>query len=114
MLIENDPGDEPWMHKQTEVAQETPYRFNTAAELARRRRCRPNRGGTAGSLLLVNHWVDTLAGAAQVDRARGQRAAPSSSAALERCRRERGLLPNVVAVDFYRQGNVFGTLATPR
>ena len=47
------------MHKQAEVAQETPYRFDTAAELAAPTTCAPNRGGTAGSLLLVNHWVDT-------------------------------------------------------
>ena len=59
VLIENDPGGEPWMHKQSEVMQETPYHFGTAAELGAADSCRPNRGGTAGSLLLVNHWVDT-------------------------------------------------------
>ena len=49
-----------------------------------------------------------VAGAAQVDRARGQRARRSSSARLERCReRSAACCRTIVAVDFYRQGNVF-------
>jgi hypothetical protein len=110
VLIENEPGDEPWMHKQSEVAQETPYHFGTAAELGAPDSCRPNRGGTTGSLLLVNHWVDTSPAprttiAAEVN-------APSFlKPRLARCRAERGLVANVVAVDFYRQGDVVGTLA---
>ena len=113
MLIENEPGDEPWMHKQSEVAQETPYHFGTAAELGADDSCRPNRGGTAGSLLLVNHWVDTSP-APRTTIAREVNAPAFLDARLARCRAERGLVPNVVAVDFYRQGDVVGTLAAER
>ncbi|HEY6890633.1 MAG TPA: hypothetical protein VI300_22710, partial [Solirubrobacter sp.] len=110
VLVENEPGDEPWMHKQDEVAQETPYRFNTAAELAALTTCAPNRGGTNGSLLLVNHWVDTSP-APRKSIAREVNAPDVLGARLKRCQAERHLLPNIVAVDFYRQGDVFGTVA---
>jgi hypothetical protein len=109
VLVENDAGHEPWMHSQPEVMQETPYRFNTAAELAAPTTCRPNRGGTAGSLLLVNHWVDTSP-APRKTIAREVNAPAFLGARLKRCQAERHLLPTVVAVDFYRQGNVFDTV----
>ena len=61
------------MHKQSEVAQETPYRFDTVAELAApttlRAQPRRHRRLAAARQPLGRH----LAGAAQVDRARGQR-----------------------------------------
>ena len=60
----------------------------------------------AGSLLLVNHWVDTSP-APRKTIAREVNARTSSAPRLERCRQERELLPNIVAVDFYRQGDVF-------
>jgi hypothetical protein len=109
VLIENEPGPEPWMHRQSDVMQETPYHFGTAQELAAPTSCEPNRGGTKGSLLLVNHWVDTSP-APRKTIAREVNAAPVLDARLQRCRTERTLLPTVVAVDFYRQGDVFGAV----
>jgi len=97
------------MHKQAEVAQETPYRFNTVAELAALTTCEPNRGDTDGSLLLVNHWVDTSP-APRKTIAREVNAAGFLGPRLERCKRERKLEPTIVAVDFYRQGDVFDTV----
>ena len=70
------------------------------------RPCAPNRGGDAGSLLLVNHWVDTSP-APRKTIARAVNARAVLGARLERCRQERKLLPNIVAVDFYRDGDVF-------
>lgn len=109
VLIENDPGDEPWMHRQSEIAQETPYHFATAAELGAENSCRPNRGGTKGSLLLLNHWVDTSP-APRTSIAREVNARGFLGGRIERCERERGLVANVVAVDFYRQGDVLSSL----
>jgi hypothetical protein len=94
VLVENDPGEVPWMHRQDAVAQETPYRFETARALEEPGSCRANRGGTRGSLLLVNHWVDT-----------------SPAPKLADCESERRMLPNVVAIDFYREGDVLGQVA---
>jgi hypothetical protein len=110
VLVENHPGDVPWMHRQDAVAQETPYRFETARALEDPDSCRPNRGGTRGSLLLVNHWVDTspapkptIAARVNADGFLGRR--------LARCESERRMLPGVVAIDFYREGDVLGQVA---
>jgi hypothetical protein len=109
VLIEKDPGREPWMHRQDAVTQETPYAFATPAELAAPDSCQENRGGDAGSLLLVNHWVDTSP-APRRTIAREVNARAFLTERLRRCRSERHLLPNIVAVDFYRDGDVFGTV----
>ena len=69
-----------------------------------RRAAEPNRGGTAGSLLLVNHWVDTSP-APRVTIARRVNARGFLDRRVDRCRAERGMLPTVLAIDFYRQGD---------
>jgi hypothetical protein len=78
--------------------QETKYNFPSSAAFD----CLPHRGGTTGKLFLVNHWVTT--------------AGPSPSTAhtangpevllprLDQCVKQRGLVPNMVAVD-YAQGS---------
>lgn len=110
VLTETREGAVPWIHRQPAVVQETPYRFLSAAELAAPASCAPNRGDTEGSLLLVNHWVDTTPAPrrtiARVVNARG-----FLDARLSQCRRERGLLSSILAVDFYREGDVFDVVA---
>jgi hypothetical protein len=103
VLAENDAGGAPWMHPQPAVMQETPFLFRTAAALEAPGSCDPNRGATKGSLLLVNHWVDTSP-APRVTIARQVNAQGFLDRRLDRCRKQRRLLPNIVAVDFYRQG----------
>jgi hypothetical protein len=109
VLVENHPGADPWMHPQFGVAQETPFHFSTPAQLAAPESCRPNRGDSQGSLLMVNHWVDTSP-APRVSIAREVNAQAFLDERLRRCRSERRLLPTVVAVDFYRQGDTFGAV----
>jgi hypothetical protein len=110
VLVENDPGDIPWLHRQDAVVQETPYRFETARALRAPGSCRPNRGGTRGSLLLVNHWVDTSPAPRPTLAARVNGDAFLRHR-LARCETERRMAPNVVAVDFYREGDVLGEVA---
>ena len=105
VLIENDPGTEPWMHKQSDVAQETPFHFGTAAALEADQ-CEPNRGGTKGSLLLVNHWVDTSP-APRPTIARAVNQADVLESRLARCRTRNRPFPTILAIDFYRQGDAF-------
>jgi hypothetical protein len=105
VLAENHGDDATWLHRQPTVAQETPYAFPTPQALAAPASCAPNRGGTAGSLLLVNHWVDTSP-APRKANARTVNATTFLTGRLDRCRERRHLLPNLVAVDFYRQGDV--------
>jgi hypothetical protein len=104
VMAENHAGQEPWIHHQPAVAQETPFSFPTARALEAPAACEPHRGGTAGSLLLVNHWVDTTP-APRVTIARRVNAEGFLSRRLRTCRERRGMLPNLVAVDFYRQGD---------
>ena len=104
VLAENRAGGAPWIHHQPAVMQETPFHFGTAAELEAAASCEPNRGGTAGSLLLVNHWVDTTP-APRATIARAVNAREFLGRRIERCRTVRRMLPNVVAVDFYRLGD---------
>jgi hypothetical protein len=92
----------PWLLPAFAVLQETPFTFPSAGDTLS---CAPNRGGTAGTLFQLNHWIETTpaprpsnaalvnAPAVLVERAR-------------RCERARGRRPNVLAVDFYRTGGV--------
>lgn len=101
ILGENETAGVPWYHPAWEVVQETRYNFTSAEEFD----CAPNRGGTAGSLLLVNHWVNTpptsLPSDAVVVNARD-----ALLRRVEQCRRQRGRTPNIIAVDFYGVGDL--------
>jgi hypothetical protein len=103
VLAEEHAGGAPWIHHQPGVMQETPFLFRSVGALEAPAACEPNRGGTAGSLLLINHWVDTPP-VPRVSIARRVNAHDFLSGRVARCRLRRGMLPNVVAVDFYREG----------
>jgi hypothetical protein len=105
VMAENDAGDIPWYH------QETPYRFRSTAALTDRvaHSCRPNRGPASAPLFLLNNWVDTT----PVPRASNAAVVNARAALLNRartCRRIRHRLPNLVAVDFFRRGDVLGVV----
>ena len=55
VLTESGRPGIAWIHPAFEVMQETPYHFKEPSELS----CAPNRGGTQGSLFLMNNWIDT-------------------------------------------------------
>jgi hypothetical protein len=106
VLGENDTAGVPWYHRVSEVVQETPYKFEKPEEFS----CRPNRGGTAGSLFQINHWIETLP-APKPSNAAIVNAHDFLLARARRCQRERGKLPNLLAVDFARTGDVVGVAA---
>ena len=94
----------PWMHRGFELAQETPFRFHSVDDLS----CERNRGPADAALFLVNHWIEDIS--------------PSPSDAellnarevllprLQQCETERGQLPNLVAVNFYRLGDLLAVV----
>ena len=84
-----------------EVFQETPYHYSDIDEFS----CAPNRGGTAGSLLQINHWITYPPSGRPSDAARAN-AYDVLMERVRRCREERGMLPNVIAVDFYETGDL--------
>ncbi len=107
VMAENDNGDGaiPWYHDGFELMQETPYTFDSEDALADPRSCRPNRGTGSSPLFQFNNWVE------KVPRSPSLGEKVNSYRFLIRrareCRRRRGLLPNLLAVDFYNEGDLF-------
>ena len=111
VLGENDTDHLAWYRPQFKVLEETPFHFRSAAQLADASSCQPNRGGTGKSLFLVNNWVDTSP-APRPSNARVVDAYDTLLARARRCEAERHHLPNLVAVDFYKVGDVLRVAAT--
>jgi hypothetical protein len=115
-LAENQAGPERWYHLAYEsITQETPYSFTEVAQLTEPARlpasCEPKRGPADAPLFLVNHWITTD----PVPRPSNAAKVNAYDALLGRareCRRLRGQLPNLVAVDFYLRGDLFRVVDT--
>jgi hypothetical protein len=97
----------PWLHPAFESIQETPYTFHKPEDFS----CRPNRGGSSGSLLQINHWIETTP-APQPTNAEIVNAYDFLLRRTRECRRVRKHLPNIIAVDFYAIGDVVGVART--
>ena len=117
-LAEHDSGDGayPWFRNDYDgIVQETPYTFQTPDQLTDRANwpasCAPNRGGTTGSLFLMNHWSPPTP-PSPPDPA--QAAAVNAKNVLvgraKRCAKQRGMLPTIVAVDHYTDGDLFSAV----
>ena len=103
-LESGKPGVD-WLHPAFESIQETPYRFLKPAQFS----CAPNRGATRGSLFQLNHWIET----APTPRPSNALIVNAYDFLLKRareCARERSRLPNIIAVDFYRTGDLFNVV----
>jgi hypothetical protein len=110
LLAEHHAGAAPWYHVAYQgIVQETPYNWTTPSLLTDPSQwaasCRPNRGGTTGSLFLMNHWsppdAPSPATSAIVN------AADTIVGRARTCRRVRGKLPTIVAVDMFKSGGLF-------
>jgi hypothetical protein len=107
VVFAEDDGPPPaWYLAAFENMQDTPFRFESPAELS----CALNRGDPDAPLFLMNHWITRLtpdrATAARVNR---------HDVLVDRareCADERGLLPNFVAVDFFGIGDLVPAVAT--
>jgi hypothetical protein len=114
VMAENDAGTVPWYHlAYASALQETPFRFTSAGALTDPSRvdasCRPHRGPASAPLFLLNHWVDTTP-APRPSLAAEVNARAALLGRAERCQSIRHRLPNLVAVDFYRRGDVLGVV----
>jgi hypothetical protein len=107
ITAEHMSGGASWYLPTDGLFQETPFGAKRPSQLS----CEPNRGSPDNSLFLLNHWINTDPKplpkiASLVNR---------NSFLLERaqrCESERGLLPNVLAVDFYREGDLLSVART--
>jgi hypothetical protein len=115
-LAENHAGAAPWYHPAYKsITEETPYSFNKVAQLNDPQKlpksCEPNRGPEGAPIFLMNHWITTdpvplPSNAAKVN------AYDKLLARAKECRKLRHHLPNLVAVNFFREGDVFGVVDT--
>jgi hypothetical protein len=103
---ENDTTGVSWYHPAFQTIQETPYTFHTLDELS----CRPNRGGTTAPLFQINHWIETTP-TPRPSNAAIVNARDFLLARAQKCQKERGKLPNILAVDFAMTGDVVAVAA---
>jgi hypothetical protein len=84
--------------------QDTPYGARAPEQLT----CAPNRGPREASLFLLNNWVEGRA----PDRAEAGivNGKDFITERARRCARERGIMPNFIAVSFYGIGDVLGAV----
>lgn len=102
---ERETGDVPWYRPQFKYVQDTPFGFRSVAELEAPSSCALNRGPPDAALFLLNHWVDTPPANRSSNAAVVNRYGALLGRA-RRCEQERRRLPNLLAVDFYKTGDV--------
>jgi hypothetical protein len=116
LLAEERAGGAPWFRLAYEEAlQETPFTFRGAAALTdpanRVESCAANRGPDSAPLLLLNHWVAMEPLPLPSDAEKVNAYEPLLARARE-CERIRGQIPNLIAVNFYRRGDLFRVVDT--
>jgi hypothetical protein len=116
-LAENDAGGAPWYRAAYDgITMETPYEFKKASQLTDPSKlaasCAPHRGPKQGAtMFLVNGWISTNPAPLPSNAAKVNAYRPLLRR-LRTCQRLRHHIPNLVAVDFYRQGDVFKAVDT--
>jgi len=101
VMTENLRTGISWSHPAFDILQETPYTFHDPSQFSNK----PNRGGPGGTLFLMNHWIETTPS----PKPTNARIVNAREFLLKRIRafaKERGHLPNLVAVDFYGTGDL--------
>jgi hypothetical protein len=107
VFAENNSAGVPWYHQAYDFMQETPYKFHKPDEMS----CSANRGTTSASLFLINNWIET-APAPKPSNAQIVNAYDFLLKRAQQCERERHMLPNILAVDFYRTGDLIKVVET--
>src|SRR5829696_7899812 len=99
VLAEQDGGERPWYLDGFELVQDTPLGATRPSQLS----CARFRGRPDSQLLMLNHWIPPFPPSVT----RNQRIGGSFLRGLVgRCERERSMLPNLIAVDFYERTHV--------
>jgi hypothetical protein len=110
-LAENHAGAAPWYQlAYKKITEETPYKFSKVAQLTTTSdlpaSCKPNRGPDEAPMFLINHWISTdpIPLPSQATKVNAYK--PLLARAQE-CQSLRKHLPNLLAVNFYREGDLF-------
>jgi hypothetical protein len=101
VVMAEEEGPPPtWYHHVWDYTEETPYSVSSPEEFD----CQPNRGGTDKPLFLLNHWIERVS-PSRVDAVWVNDYQFLLDRAQE-CAKERGQIPNFVAVNYYLIGDV--------
>jgi hypothetical protein len=98
VAAENRSGGVECYHDAFELVQDTPFSYDSLEAFD----CERNRGRPDSPLLLVNHWLSPVS-PTSAESANGADALRSR---IDRCIADRGLVPNLIAVDFAELGDV--------
>jgi hypothetical protein len=116
LLAEDHAGAAPWYQPAyARLLQETPYSFRERAQLTEpdelTASCRANRGPSAAPLFLLNHWINSD----PVPRPANAAVVNAYEPLLRRartCERLRGRRVTLLAVDFYKRGDLLRVVDT--
>lgn len=106
VTAENGGPPPPWFHHAWDVAWDTPYTFHALGELT----CDMNRGTPGVGFYLVNHWISTELDLPDEGSAAAANAADVLGARLTDCTAQWQHPVNLLAVDFYEQGDLFAAV----
>ena len=108
VFLESGKPGVPWLYPAFDGAiMETPYTFHAPDQFS----CKPNRGGNSALLFQINHWIET----SPAPKPSNAEIVNSYDFLLHRarqCAKERKHLPNIIAVDFYKVGDLVGVVRT--
>jgi hypothetical protein len=116
VLDEHHSGGAPWVHLDYRgIVQETPYTWDQASQITDPANwpasCVANRGGTIGSLFLMNHWSPSTPRQQPDPVADAQVNATDVLVGRARaCQAARGLAPTIIAVDQFKTGGLFAAV----
>lgn len=113
ILAENHAGAAPWYQLgYRRLLQETPYSFTSAKQLTdAKASCTDHRGPADAPLFLINNWVTTDP-TPRPSNAQNVNAYTTLLDRVRACERMRKQVPNLIAVDFYRRGQLFDVVNT--
>ena len=86
--------------------QETPFTFTNKNQF----NCQPNRGKPDAPLFLINHWITVSPPNPQEEAVVNSRAVLDKR--IQQCLRERGLVPNILQVQFAERGDLMSVVQT--
>ena len=101
VLSEHAGGTPPWYTKGYGIFQDTPFTFAEPKDFS----CAPNRGPANAPLFEVNHFI-TNKKPPSVEEGKQVNAYDVLMGRVRQCQAERGLFPTIVAVNFYREGDL--------
>lgn len=105
LVAEHKVGGASWYRPLGKTIQETPFAFKRPSQMT----CRGGRGRRSNTIFLINNWIDTDP-TPKPSNAKKVNSLDFLYDRARRCERQRGLFANVLNVDFYLEGDVFGVV----